>query len=770
MTAKVKGSSILMIATVLSGLFFCPVRLVAAKEPTGAISGRVIDQETLMPLPGVLVSLEGLNIQAVSGENGQYQLDGVPAGSYTVHFRFTASRPVAYRDIQVKPERVTQLTARFRIEVQTKEELTIQAGLFQDQVEEPAPVSSFSQEEVRRSPSSSGDVARIIATLPSVSQLNDQKNSLIVRGSSPNENLYLIDNIEVPAISHFPFQASGGGAISLINVDFLDQVSFSPGGFSAMFGERMSSISQIRFRDGSRDRFLSQLSLDMVGIGAVAEGPLFCRQSSWMLSFRRSYADLLTKMMETGVTPGWSDLQGKISWDIGDRHRLVVIGIAGWDESDMDGEEARKTGQDYYGLTRDNSATIGINWFAMWGPGAYSDTSLALSRVRYRQDWSWSFDDSAAIANDSLDSGVNLRHQTTLTLSGGHRLRIGAQAQLLHGDYRYRSASALNPLGEPLAAVDSAIDFKAQKAALFADWTLPLPGRASLTLGVRGDYFSSTRSLDGSPRLNLNLPLSRRLNLDLYAGLFRQNLPLLLLTQHEGNRALYSPRCRQLGGGLSWRMDEYNQFTLALYGKFYRHLPVDPSQQDLCLLDEQFNQYRFSSQALEDHGQARAFGLELTWQKKMHHRFYALANLALSRSQYRNADGVWRSRISDRRYLFNLTGGYKLGRTWDLSARWLIAGGVPYTPFDEAASRAANAGIYDLNRINAARLPAYHSLNLTLDKKFFFSASSLTLTCSLWNAYNHDNIAYLFWNRVENRLAQEMQWSLLPVLGVEFEF
>lgn len=751
-------------------LMLSPLSQQANAVPSGSISGRVIDQDTLMPLPGVLISVDGLGLQAVSGENGEYNLNGVPVGTHTVRFEFTASRPVVYNEIIVKPERVTILTARFKIQVETREEVTVQANLFQDQSEEPSPGTSFSQEEVRRSPSSSGDVARIIASLPSVTQLNDQKNCLIVRGSSPNENLYLIDNIEVPAISHFPFQGTGGGALSLVNVDFLDQVSFSPGGFSSMFGDRMSSITQLRFRDGSRTRFNSQFSLDMVGIGAVVEGPIFSEKASWMLSYRHSYADLITRLMKTGVTPSWSDLQGKVSWDLNERHRLVLIGMSGWDESDFSSEEARKTGQDYYGLSRDNSATIGLNWFALWSSAAYSDTSLSLSRIHYLQDWSWTFDASPAIANDSLDSALGIRHQTTFNLHGGHRLRIGGQVQLLSADYRYQSAAMLNPLGLQTHEVDSSIILEARKAAVFSDWTLPLPGRVSLTLGLRGDFFSGTDSLEWSPRLNLALPLSEKLSLDLYGGMFRQSLPLLLLTQHQDNRKLNSPHCRQLGGSLTWRMDEYNQFTVALYHKTYRHLPVDPTQSELCLLDEQLNLYRFSSQALTDTGEARAFGLELTWQRKQHRRFYALANLSLSRSRYRNNGGAWHHRISDRRYLFNLTGGYKIGKSWDLSARWLIAGGFPYTPFDMTASHNANAGIYDTNRINGARLSAYHTLNLTLDKKFFFSGSSLILTFSLWNAYNHENIAYIFWNRVENRQDQEKQWSLLPVLGIEYEF
>ena len=745
-------------------------QVMARSGPVGGISGRVVDRETRMPLAGVLVMVAGLEQKTLSDEHGAYTLSGVPVGTYTVIFQYPLSKPVPISEIIVKPDRMTVLTARIKVETEIREEVTVAAPALGGALDGEARTSTFGQDEVRRNPSSAGDVARMIATLPSVTTVNDQKNSLIVRGSSPNENLYVVDNIEVPAISHFPFQGTGGGALSLINVDFLDSLTFSPGGFPVSFGDCMSSVTRMQWREGSRDRFHTQLSLDMVGIGGVVEGPLFSQRASWMLSYRRSYADLLSKMMKSGVTPSWSDLQGKAAWDISDRHRLVLIGVSGWDESDFMRKDALETGQDYYGLSRDRSGTLGLNWFALWGEHAYSDTSVSCSSIRYRQDWDWTFDGSSAISNDSRDRVVHIRHQTTFTLPRGHRVRVGGQGQLLNGDYAYRSSASLDPLGSPLPEVNNTVAVAAQKVGFFADWSVPLPLHASLILGVRGDTFSMTKTWDWSPRISLNLPVSSRLVLDLYGGVYRQNLSLLLLTQHTDNRTMNAPVCRQLGGSLVWFLDDHSQLMMAIYGKSYRHLPVDPAQQHLCLLDEQVTQYRFGDQVLLGNGEGRAYGLELTWKRTFHKNFHALANVTLSRSGYRNAGGVWRNRISDRRYIVNLAGGYRAGRGWEFSGRWVIAGGIPYTPFDLEASTQANAGIYDQTRINKERLAPYHSLNVTVDKKLFFSHSSLTLNVSLWNVYGHENIANLFWNRVENRQDREKQWPFMPVLGVEYEF
>ncbi len=132
--------------------------------------------------------------------------------------------------------------------------------------------------------------------------------------------------------------------------------------------------------------------------------------------------------------------------------------------------------------------------------------------------------------------------------------------------------------------------------------------------------------------------------------------------------------------------------------------------------------------------------------------------------------GVWRDRVYDNRWIFSVIGGYKPDQDWEYSIRWTYAGGGPYTPFDQQASTAANIGIIDQSRINAERYPDYHSLNLRVDRKFYFSSNMLDIYLSVWNAYNRKNVAGYFWNATENRQDTQYQWTVLPVLGVEYEF
>ena len=139
---------------------------------------------------------------------------------------------------------------------------------------EGAPDADYHMAEIRRAAGAAGDISRIVSGLPGVARSNDTVNYLIVRGGSPSENAFYVDNIEIPNINHYPAQGSSAGAIGLLNVDFIRDVQFYSGGFAPSYGNRLSSVMDIAFREGNRDEPDFQLGLDMTGFSVVGKGPL----------------------------------------------------------------------------------------------------------------------------------------------------------------------------------------------------------------------------------------------------------------------------------------------------------------------------------------------------------------------------------------------------------------------------------------------------------------------------------------------------------------
>ncbi len=177
----------------------------------GTIKGHVNDGATKTPLIGTNIIIAGTQMGAATDLEGNFTIHNVPIGSYTLRFSYIGYESHTKTDIIVKSNRITFVLAGLRISAIISEEAIVSAGYFSQVQDQPTSAINFSSEEIRRAPGSAGDVSRIIMGLPSLAKVNDQLNSLIVRGGSPIENSFFIDNIEIPNINHFPTQGSSGG-------------------------------------------------------------------------------------------------------------------------------------------------------------------------------------------------------------------------------------------------------------------------------------------------------------------------------------------------------------------------------------------------------------------------------------------------------------------------------------------------------------------------------------------------------------------------------
>ena len=768
-------------AATVTGLILQAVAIADAQVPdaqqararAGTVSGQIVHQQTLLPIAGVTVSLSGLERAATTDHDGRYVMDDVPVGSYTVLFRLLGYRPYARTDMIVRSRRITVADATMEPLPVALEGLVVTGGYFPRSETNPSSNVGFSGEEIRRAPGSAGDVSRIVASLPAVAKINDQTNALVVRGGSPTENSFYVDNIEIPNINHFPIQGASGGPIGLLNVDFIDAVEFRTGGFSAAYGDRLSSVMDIALRDGNRTEVDGQLDLNLAGFGGVLEGPLPAGRGSWMLSARRSYLDLIIDMVDVGstVAPRYGDAQGKITLDLGSRHRLTVFGLLADDHMRSDSTVAVENAMVHFGDQDLWAGTAGVNWRALWGT-AISNTSLAYGGNRYDEEFFETNSGGALLRNRSTEQWITVRNVTRAQLGSPYAVEFGAEAKRGVGHFDNVYFARHDALGTPVPEL--VLDRKIADTRLSAFATLivtPL-ARLTATFGARIDHHSATGATHLSPRLALEYRLTGRTSLTGATGIYYQRLPLVLLAQRLEGDALEDPRAIHLVVGVNHRLAEYTRLTVETYHKAYDRLPTDPTQAPLFVLDELFYDYGFFTHhaRLTDGGRARSTGVEVTLQRRLAQNVYGLVSAAYFRTRYRGADAVWRDRVFDNRLVFGVEGGYKPNRRWEFSARWLVAGGSPYTPLDTAQSAQLNRAVLDESRVNLARYPAYHSLNLRVDRRFHFSGSNLVVYLSVWNAYNRKNVAAYYWNGVEGRQGTIYQWSALPIFGLEFEF
>jgi hypothetical protein len=746
--------------------------MIDPQQKQGSIKGYIIDTESRSPLVGVNISVLNTNTGTTTDEKGNFTLEKLPVGNYVLQFDYMGYRQLKKTDIIVKPQRISFVHIELEPLILDGEAITVSAGYFSVVQDQPTGVVNFSYEEVRRSPGSAGDVSRIIAVLPSVAKVNDKSNSLIVRGGSPIENSFYIDNIEIPNINHYPDQGSSGGPIGLVNVDFIRDVNFYSGGFSASYGDRLSSVMDITFREGNREEFDGQLDLNFAGFGFVGEGPFLNKKGSWLFSARRSFLDLLVDAIGTGVAPRYSDYQGKCVYDINPNNKIVAIGILGVDRIKTNKQEAIKEGEFVYHDHQMNEGTVGMNWSKIWSKNGYSNTSLTCSGQQFKNEIYETKSEDHLLSNDSYESAFKLRNINHLLLNKKHAVEFGFEAQYLINNYDYYWAEYTNALGDAVPELRNDFKITSEKYAFFTGVLMQPFTRLKTNLGLRADYFTYNKKFHVSPRFSFSFQITAKTSLNGSIGIFYQYLPLILLSQKKEYNNLKTPRAYHYVLGATRLIAEDTRLTLEIYQKDYQNFPLDPDQPSLFILDELIYRYGFffNHHNLTDQGKAYTRGIEITLQKKLAKDFYGLISGTLFKTKYRGYDRIWRDRVFDNRAIFSIEGGYKPNNKWEFSLRWIYAGGVPYTPFDQNASKTINRAIFDQNKINKARYPDYHSLNIRFDRRFHFSHSNLIIYFSVWNAYNRKNISSYYWNEIENKQDKSYQWSSLPIFGVEYEF
>jgi len=325
---------------ILASLTFSFSLSLLAQEK-GVIMGTIIEKQTQKPLSDITVSIVGSDKHTVTDSLGKFDFTNIGYGTYQLKFSAIGYEPIVKTDIVVLSSRPTNINVELNSENISTETIDVQAKYFQKSNDQNTSIFNLDFEEVRRAPGAVEDISRMVQILPGVSPANDQRNDLIVRGGSPSENLTMIDGFEIPNINHYPTTGSSSGPIGMINVKFIDEVNFSTGGFSARFGDRLSSVMDIKFREGYRKKLLSDINLSTAGFGGVIEGPLFSRKGSFLLSARKSFLNLIRGAIRLAAIPDYWDFNFKGLYDLNKNNKLELLGVAGLDKISFDGESSK---------------------------------------------------------------------------------------------------------------------------------------------------------------------------------------------------------------------------------------------------------------------------------------------------------------------------------------------------------------------------------------------------------------------------------------------
>ncbi len=786
---------------------------------TGALRGRTLDAATREPLAAVQISFVNNPGSAMSDGDGQFSIDHVEPGTYHVQGYAFGYEVVVKAEVEILPHRTTEVELAFGEKVYEGEEVTISTGFFAEvQHDMPTSARSLSYEEVRRAPGGAADVQRIIQALPGVLSENDQNNEIVVRGGSPNENLTIIDGLEIDNINHYGYQEGGGGPISLLNPEFLRDVTFASGGFSAKYGDRASSVLNLELRDGSRETREAELEMSMAGAGGLVESPIARGKGAVILSARKSYLDLFPQgAIGLTAVPNYWDVQGKLTYDLSANHKLTVNGLLGKDEIYFNDDEPSAFSRgaesvEYYG----DRFIAGARLRSLWGR-SFTDLVVGATRATYNAEVANAEYDAQgrrALTKEFSNNSAEMTQQASLSWNGGARDRdewsLGGSIKpvTFEHDIYFANDTVIfedGYLGSQNALPDTFVQaaYRIQERATspkygaYAQYAWRPAKAWSFTPGLRYDGFEYSGDHKLGPRFAASYDARRNVTIAAAYGWYYQSHPFTTYTEEPngGNRKLEHYRAIQYVLGMRWIPRASSLISIESYYKEYDDLLV--SAEDI--VRETTGDYGYRSQRRLPERTKTAFGAELFLQQKLAQHWYGTASYSYGRTETDDPAYGVRPGQHDYRHVVTLVGGYKTNFSRNEGYRnfqkqwygWLthalpingdeltFASRLRYMsgrPFTRNVWYAEGGGapdpVYEAHwykdGYNTDRYPDYVRWDVRLDNKHYIGATSLVFFLELQNVLNRANIAEYIFDDSGERI-EAYQFRAFFIGGVKLE-
>ncbi len=744
--------------------------------PTGVITGRIISAVGDAPIAGATVRVRGQQAATGTDEQGRFTLRGVAIGIVTLEVRALGYAPVSRGDVAVSPAKPAEVTIRLRAVELQLQTVTVRPEAFPVVAPASTPVSTqvYTAEEVRRQPGAQEDVLRAVSIAPGVGVTSGARNDIIVRGGAPFENLFVVDNIEVPNINHFGSQGSTGGPISLINIRFVESASLSAGGFGARFGDRASSATTITLREGNRERLSGELNVAASQFGAVIEGPLG-ENASFFANVRQSYLDLLFKAIGLSFIPSYTDATVKAVWrpNARDAVSLLAIGARGTVTFDNDSADDRLDNARVLAPAQDQYFS-GLTWSRLLSRGVVT-TTLGRTWTRFttaQRDTLL----QPVFESRSTEGETSLRTDVTWTTTKGLELETGTivkYASALRYDAALAGFARRDAQGVP-RPLDVDTSFSTLRNGSYAQLSWQARPRLRLSGGVRADWY---QFLDNAVRLAPRLSASFRADdvttLTLAGGRYWQAPSTIWLVGDAGNAARLRPfRADQVVLGATRLVGEERKVQVEVYAKRYADYPVRAFRPQAVLspsgFDDASTDIPFGLEPLGSSGTGEAFGAEVLLQQRLGRSpFYGQLSASLNRTRFTGQDGTEAPGAFDTPLLANGVLGWRPNARWEVALRVRGASGLPQTPF---VTDGALAGTLDFTQYNTERLPAFFAADLRVDRRFVFGRQQLIAFLDLQNVTGRDNGGAPRWNPRLRQVERNESAGLLPTIGLNWEF
>ena len=748
------------------------------------ISGTIRSQKTGETIIGA--SIRAGNAGTTSNDYGFFSLT-LEKGKYTIEATAVGLQLKSY---SITLDKDITLNITLGEEKKTLDNVTIIGAAKNRSLSSPQMgIERLTAKDIKNIPALLGerDVLKTVQLLPGIKSAGDGNSGFFVRGGAADQNLILLDEATVYNASHLL------GFFSTFNSDAIKDVTVYKGGMPAQYGGRLSSVLDVKMNDGNNQDYGVSGGIGLISAKLNVEGPIQKDKSSFLVTARRTYADMFLKLSKDSTLNNnklyFYDLNAKMNYSIGDKDRIFISGYFGKD---------KLAAGETFGLDWGN-ATATLRWNHIFSNKLFSNTSAIFSNYDY----------NISIRSGANDFNIfsqirdwNLKQEFQWYLNNRNSIKFGFNT--IHHTIR---PGEVRPASDKSSINESLLQRRySWENGLFATNTWKASDKLNITYGIRltafsvlgkGDFYnidgngnvtdtlSYTKGqfvktyINPEPRVAASYQLNTTTSVKASYVRNVQNLHLI------SNSTTSSPTDKWVASTNIIKPEISDQVSIGYYKNLWDNnyeLTIETyykNMQHQIDYRDGANVY-INSDAIETQllfGKGRAYGIELQFKKKIG-KFTGWLSYTLSKTE-KKIDGInnnnWYNARQDRTHDIALVASYQLSKKWTVSANWVFYTGNAVT-FPAGKYTVDNQVVFYYTERNGYRMPAYHRLDLgatwLLKQKKKFSSE---LSFSLYNAYGRENAYTISFRESKDdpdrtEAVQLALFKFIPSVSYNFKF
>ena len=708
-------------------LTFCSSSLIFAQ--TGTLRGTVEDSTSGEALPYATILVEETKIGISTDINGNFTLPSIPANeNLTIRISYIGFFTKTIQ-ISLKPGKITQLSILLipaRLQLQEIEAI---GKRISKEKETDLGLQRMTVKELELLPKGvETDIMRSLQLLPGVKSSGDVSARYYVRGGGSDQNLVLLNGVSV----YNPFHAMG--LFSVIDPEMINVVELYKGGYTAEYGERLSSILNLVTKNGNRNRYTGSANLSMLTLKGSVEGPI--PNGSFIVTGRKSlFNDVLKKFTNYKDAPfNFYDISFKANFATTDDKTLSKISVFGFNSNDKLIQESVSK-EDF----KWSNNLYGATWFQAWESPLYSEMTVSYSgfdaEVFPKQ--------SHALGRKNKVEDITLRMDFTYVYDSRDELKVGYYVKSFTSDYYF----------ENLRNIKTTITDKGANISVYGKYRLLRFDSFIADVGARFNAapLAEKNNTRIEPRINSKINVSPLLSLKFAWGIYSQEMvtlsddndiislfePWIIVPEY-----LTAPSAIHYVAGADVNLTDKLSLNFETYYKKMKNITelnydkINAEDPDLIPASGESYGWEFMLQYLDSRMMA-SVGYSLSWA-------YMESNGWLYYPRY------------DSRHQVTCMLNYNFGNDWNASAIWTLSSGQPFTQIEGFYDKLYFDNLYTmwfvfenyqpftiLSDRNLGRLPYYHRLDLSLVKKFNLFFMDVSFSLNVINVYDRKNLFYL---------------------------